>query len=36
VADEARGVLAAFKQGTEPAAGEAGKAKVEVQDLFMQ
>jgi penicillin-binding protein 1A len=35
-ADEARGVLAAFKQGTEPTAGQAGKAEVEVQDLFMQ
>jgi penicillin-binding protein 1A len=34
--DEAHGVLAAFRQGTEPSAGEEGKAKIEVQDLFMQ
>jgi penicillin-binding protein 1A len=36
VADETQGVLAAFRQGTEPSAGEEGKAKIEVQDLFMQ
>ena len=35
-ADSGRGVVAAFKQGTQPVAGEPGKAKVEVQDLFMQ
>jgi penicillin-binding protein 1A len=31
-----RGVVAAFKLGTEPTAAAAAKAKVEVQDLFMQ
>jgi penicillin-binding protein 1A len=33
---DARGVLAAFKQGTEPTEVGAAQKKVEVQDLFMQ
>jgi penicillin-binding protein 1A len=35
-ADERQGVLAAYKQGTEPTADAAAQTKVEVQDLFMQ
>jgi penicillin-binding protein 1A len=33
--DASRGVLAAFKQGTEPVVDPAAQPKVEVQDLFM-
>jgi penicillin-binding protein 1A len=36
VGDGQRGVLAAFKQGTEPVVDAAAQPKVEVQDLFMQ